>query len=101
MAQNRGEPSGSGPIPLAPDQRVDGVAARLRRVAPGARRGEQRLKQLAVEQMAGAQPMEMTDQRAAREIEVADRVEQLVADERGAVARAAPRGGGGAAACGR
>src|SRR4051795_10893297 len=81
--------SGGGPCPLVPDQRVDGVAARQRREAAGARRGEERREQLAVEQVAGALAAEMADNRAAGEIEVADRVEQLVTDELVGVAQPA------------
>src|SRR5258708_33581570 len=88
-ARAQDDSSGSRSRPLAPDQGVDGVAARQRREAPGTRRGAQRLEQLAVEQMTGAHAVKMTDDRAACEIEVADRVEQLVADELVGIAQAA------------
>src|SRR6185312_5617217 len=83
-------------------------------VAPGGSIGEQRLEQATIERMAGPHAAEMADHRRTREIQVAERVEHLVAhelvdiaqplaiehaiavDDHGIVERAAAREAGGA-----
>src|SRR5215470_705083 len=82
--------SGAGAQPLATPSRVlEPLRLDQRRVAPGRRIGEERLEQLPIEVVAGAHAAEMAEDRAAGEVEIAQRIEQLVAHELVSIAEAA------------
>src|SRR6266481_7048529 len=70
------------PAGLRPDHGADVRGFGDCRVAPGFAVGKQRRDQPAGQRMAGPQPAEMPDDRSAGEIQVAQGIDQLVADRK-------------------